>query len=100
MKPITLMRFKDISSRLPLSRRTLNRRIDDGLWTKPVRISDNLIAWPSDEVDLLIAVRVEGKSNSQIMSLVKRLEIDRQYLLQDRPWVLYGESINGSYNDE
>ncbi len=89
MKAITLMKFKDINAFFPLSRRTLYRRINDGLWTKAVRMSDNLVAWPSNEVELLVASRIEGKSRDQIVCLVKSLEVERHYLLQGRTWVWF-----------
>ncbi|MCD6055148.1 MAG: hypothetical protein K0R12_110 [Gammaproteobacteria bacterium] len=73
-----LLKFTEIERRVGFSRRTLNRRIEARLWTKPVRISANRIAWPCSEVELLIAAYIAGKDDLEIRRLVERLEITRK----------------------
>jgi predicted DNA-binding transcriptional regulator AlpA len=75
----TLLKFSEIEKRMGFSRRTLDRRIKAKLWTKPVRISANRVAWPALEVRMLIQAYIAGRSKSEIARLVERLEITRKW---------------------
>lgn len=51
--------------------------IRDGLLTRPVPIGTRAVGWPEDEVDLICAARVAGKSKDEIKDLVKLLHNER-----------------------
>lgn len=55
--------------------------IREGLWTLPVKIGERSSAWPSDEVEALIAARIAGASKEQIRELVKQLHAKRAEML-------------------
>ena len=54
--------------------------IKDGLFTKPVKIGQRSVGWPSYEVDAINAARIAGKSDAEICELVKLLHAKRKEL--------------------
>jgi prophage regulatory protein len=52
---ITLLRKPAVRQRVPLSDTTLWRRVKDGTFPKPVRISTNAVAWRETDIDDWIA---------------------------------------------
>ncbi|MCK9622255.1 MAG: AlpA family phage regulatory protein [Methylobacter sp.] len=59
------------------SRSTLYRKIQKGLFTRPVRIGGERVAWPSNEVQAINQARIAGKSDEEIKALVIELEVAR-----------------------
>lgn len=59
------------------SRSTIYLRIDQGLWTKQVRLGARCVGWPSHEVTTLNAARIAGKSDAEIQALVKQMHGQR-----------------------
>lgn len=55
------------------SRSTIYRKISKGLFTKPVSIGGERVAWPANEVQAIINARIAGKSDEEIKELVKQL---------------------------
>jgi len=51
--------------------------ITRGLFTKPVRIGSRSVGWPSNEVQAIIAARIAGKTDAEIMCLVEKLHAAR-----------------------
>ena len=54
--------------------------INDGLFTKPVRIGARSVGWPSNEVQAINTARIAGKSNAEIRVLVDMLHAGRMQL--------------------
>jgi prophage regulatory protein len=52
--------------------------IKQGLFTKPVRISARAVAWPQNEIEVLIAAQIAGQSDDELRTLVKSLEAARR----------------------
>lgn len=59
------------------SRSSIYRDIKKKLFTKPVRIGANSVAWPSNEVDVITKARISGKTDDEIKKLVIELEVAR-----------------------
>lgn len=59
------------------SRSTLYRKIQKGLFTKPIEIGGDRVAWPANEVQAIINARIAGKSEDEIKALVIELEAAR-----------------------
>lgn len=59
------------------SRSTIYRKISKGLFTKPVSIGGERVAWPANEVQAIINARIAGKSDEEIKVLVTELEAAR-----------------------
>jgi prophage regulatory protein len=59
------------------SRSTIYRKIQNGLFTRPVNRGGSSVAWPASEVDAINRARIAGKSDSDIRILVVELELAR-----------------------
>ena len=59
------------------SRSTIYRKIKQGLFTKPVQIGGERVAWPASEVTAINQARIAGKSDEEIKQLVIELEAAR-----------------------
>ncbi|WP_019867636.1 helix-turn-helix transcriptional regulator [Methylovulum miyakonense] len=59
------------------SRSTIYRKIKNGLFTKPVPIGGERVAWPANEVAAINQARIAGKSDEEIKQLVVELEAAR-----------------------
>lgn len=59
------------------SRSTIYRKIQKGLFTRPVEIGGDRVAWPQNEIIAINQARIAGKSDAEIMQLVIELEAAR-----------------------
>ena len=59
------------------SRTTIYRKIKAGLFTKPVKIGGDRVAWPANEIEAINKARIAGKSDDEIKALVIELEAAR-----------------------
>ena len=75
---VTILRRKQVQSRVGLSRSTLYLRIAQGTFTKPVSLGARAVGWPSHEITALNAARIAGKPDAEIRSLVAKLEAARK----------------------
>jgi len=62
---------------------SIYNNINAGLWTKPVRIGQRSVGWPSDEVIALNKARIAGATDEQLRELVIRLHAKRSALLKE-----------------
>jgi len=74
---IQLLRRKKIEQLIGKSRSTIYRDIKRGLFTKPVNIGGDRVAWPSNEINEINKARIAGKSDNEIKVLVEKLEESR-----------------------
>jgi predicted DNA-binding transcriptional regulator AlpA len=54
---IRLIRFSQLRAIVPLSRTTIWRRVHDGTFPRPIRLSGNVLAWRVDQVEAWISDR-------------------------------------------
>lgn len=73
-----ILRLPTVKADSGLSRSTIYLRIEQRLWTKPVKLGARSIGWPANEVAALNAARISGKSNDEIRALVEKLEASRK----------------------
>lgn len=59
------------------SNASIYNAINAGLFTKPVKISERSVGWPSDEVQAINAARIAAKSDAEIRELVNKLHAKR-----------------------
>jgi len=59
------------------SHASIYNAINEGLFTKPVKIGQRSVGWPSNEVQAINAARIAGRSETEIRELVKRLHAKR-----------------------
>jgi len=62
---------------------SIYNNIKAGLWTKPVRIGQRSVGWPSDEVIAVNKARVAGATDEQLRELINCLHEKRQGLLKE-----------------
>jgi prophage regulatory protein len=62
---------------------SIYNNINAGLWTKPVRIGQRSVGWPSDEVVAVNKARIAGATDEQLKELVIRLHAKRATLLRE-----------------
>ena len=59
------------------SHASIYNAINAGLFTKPVKIGERSVGWPSEEVQAINAARIAAKSDDEIRELVNRLHAKR-----------------------
>ncbi|MGZ8262075.1 MAG: helix-turn-helix transcriptional regulator [Methylotenera sp.] len=59
------------------SRSTIYRKVKTGLFTKPVPIGGDRVAWPANEVSAINQARIAGKTEDEIRQLVEDLHMAR-----------------------
>ena len=69
-----LLRKPAVSNLTGIAGSTLYRYIKKGLFTKPISIGGDRVAWAANEVQAINQARVSGKSDDEIKSLVIELE--------------------------
>lgn len=80
MTPLYLLRLQSVSERTGEPRSTIYDRIASGMFVPPVKLGPQSSAWPSHEVDAMIAARIAGRSADEIRELVRRLIEERKSL--------------------
>ncbi len=70
----TLYRRSTVEQAIGKSRSTIYREIQKGLFTKPVSIGGDRVAWPANEIQAINQARIAGKSDADIKLLVIELE--------------------------
>jgi prophage regulatory protein len=73
-----ILRLPAVKADSGYSRSTIYLRVEQRLWTKPIKLGARSIGWPANEVAALNAARIAGKSNEEIRALVEKLEASRQ----------------------
>jgi prophage regulatory protein len=81
MTTLGFTRLPDLLARRGDSRSNAYRDIADGLWTQPIKLGPRYSAWPTHEVEALIAARIAGASHDEIRALVRSLMIQRRQLM-------------------
>jgi prophage regulatory protein len=78
-----ILRMPTVRFESGYSRSTVYLRINQGLWTRPVRLGPRCVGWPSHEVAALNAARISGKTDAEIQVLVAKLESARTAALSE-----------------
>jgi prophage regulatory protein len=73
-----ILRLPAVRASTGLSRSTIYLRIAQGVFPRPVRLGGRAVGWPASEVASINAARIAGKSNSEIIDLVVKLEAGRK----------------------
>jgi len=79
----TLVRIRGVLARTGWGRSTLYNRINEGLFSKPIKVGARASAWPQTHIEVLNAARIEGKSNDEIRALVDEIEAARADVITD-----------------
>lgn len=69
-----------VCSQIGKSRSALYRDISKGLFTEPVNVGGERVAWPGYEVEAIKNARIKGFNEEQIKALVEQLHQKRKTL--------------------
>lgn len=75
---ITILRLPAVLRERGRSRSAHYMDIQQGLFTPPVPIGARAVGWPADELTVLNAARIAGKTDDEIRALVLKLEAARK----------------------
>ena len=75
---IIIRRLQYVLNARARSRSAHYQDIKEGLFTSPVAIGLRAVGWPDDELEIINAARVAGKSEIEIRELVVKLEAARK----------------------
>ncbi len=73
-----ILRLPAVKAQSGASRSTIYLRIQQGLWPKPVKLGPRSVGWPASEVSALNAARIAGMADTEIRTLVAKLETARK----------------------
>lgn len=76
----TIQRLPDVLKERGRSRSSHYNDINDGLFTRPIRIGLRAVGWPTNETIAINAARIAGMSDDEIRTLVIELEAKRKTL--------------------
>jgi prophage regulatory protein len=74
----TILRLPSVLRERGRSRSAHYLDIQQGLFTRPVAIGLRAVGWPADEVDVLNAARIAGKTDEEVRALVVKLKAVRK----------------------
>jgi prophage regulatory protein len=77
---IVMLRKSEVVKKTGLAKSTLYNRVNDGLFPKPCNLGGRAVAWPTHEIDALLASCLAGASEEDIKILVTKLHIRRKEL--------------------
>lgn len=79
----SIVRLPAVIHASQLSRSTVYLRIQQGLYTSPIKLGARSVGWPQHEVDALNAARIAGQDDDEIRELVKKLTAARKAKLAE-----------------
>ena len=74
---LKILRIKQIKAQTGLPNSTVYYHIQQGLFTRPIKLGERMSGWLESEVNAIMAARIAGKSETEIKALVQSLENDR-----------------------
>jgi prophage regulatory protein len=75
-----IQRRPEVLELLQISRSTLYKKIEQGLWPKPITLGLRAVAWLSTENEQILAAMIAGQPADEIKLLVQSLEDNRKQL--------------------
>jgi prophage regulatory protein len=73
-----IVRRPEVLELLQISRSNLYKKIEQGLWPKPISLGSRAVAWISSENEQLLNAIIAGQSQEEIKQLVETLENSRK----------------------
>ena len=78
---LPVIRKATLSKNLDKSDSTIDRDVQKGLLTPPIKFGERVSAWPEFEVDIVVAARIEGRSEDDIKQIVADLIVARKNIV-------------------
>ena len=77
---LSIQRLPSVLKERGRSRSSHYKDIEDGLFTRPVRIGLRAVGWPSNETGAINAASIAGMNDDEVRELVIELEAKRKTL--------------------
>ena len=61
-----LLRLKQVQQKIPLSKPEIYRRLKNGTFPQPVRLSQSVVAWVEAELDEWVVSKMEERGNAEV----------------------------------
>lgn len=75
---LKVMKLSQVTQYVGLSRPTIYRKISDGTFPKPVRISTGRVGWFVDDVDVWLATLTKGQIPQSTEEIVHACEVSNE----------------------
>lgn len=72
------LRLRHVCEKLGMGASTVYDHIARGQLPPAIKVGERNGAWPSDEIELIVAARVAGTPNDEVIALVQRLVAQRR----------------------
>lgn len=72
-----MLRAREAAAYIGIAFSTLYVHTKDGVVPEGVNIGGRAVAWPIDELDMIVNARIAGFSNDQVRELVKQITAER-----------------------
>lgn len=72
-----LIRLSEVLDRYPVSRSTLYKQIKQGVFPRPIQISDRSVAWIESEISQILFAKIQDRGTEDTRRLVSALENER-----------------------
>lgn len=72
-----LIRLSEVLDRYPVSRSTLYKQIKQGVFPRPIQISDRSVAWIESEISQILFAKIQNRGTEDTRRLVSALENER-----------------------
>jgi prophage regulatory protein len=73
-----IVRRPEVLELLQISRSNLYKKIEQGLWPKPIQLGARAVAWLSTENEQILAAMIAGQAQGELKQLVKVLVDNRK----------------------
>ncbi len=74
----SILRVPAVKARLGEGRSAIYEDVSRGVITRQVAIGRRSVGWPSDEIDIIVAARIAGRTDDEMRAIVERLHAARQ----------------------
>lgn len=72
-----ILRLPEIMEITGYRRSTIYLYISQGIFPRPVKIGRRAVGWPISEVLSVMQARIEGKGDTEVINLVKKMGVAR-----------------------
>ena len=77
MDDVKLLRLADVMSMMGLKRSAIYHQIENGLITKPIKLSSRASLWPNYEIQAVVKAIINNADETQRKALVQELMSSR-----------------------
>lgn len=73
----SILRLPNLIKKIGISRSGVYQHVNEGLLPPQVKIGERSVVWINDEIEQILAARIQGKTTLEIKKLVLKMVADR-----------------------